>query len=134
MSTTTDEKVLPAWIGRLECGCVVAMSIAGEDDFVFSDDPDIVTVEETTVEQARGMLTFDHSRPTCEIIAERDSARSIAASLEAELALKDEALREILAEHGGCDITECRVALILTMLEKRITEAENRYDQESVDK
>lgn len=77
-----------AWMGRLDCGCVVAVSIGGPDDF--AEDPDIVSVEEATVEEARQALTFAHSRPTCEVLAERDAAREWAVRLEQQNA---EALR-----------------------------------------
>lgn len=103
-TVSSDEKALDvAWVGRYECGCVVAASIGGPDDFVFTEDPEIVAVEETTVSASRELLTSVHSRPSCVVAAERDRARSTAVSLEQELARRDRALDEIRALHVAED-------------------------------
>lgn len=122
---------MKAWVGKLDCGCVVAISTSGEDDFVFEDDADITEVEQTTVADARARLTVAHSRPTCEVLAERDAAR-------AELAVKDEALAEIAAllhHHLFEDASEdpfdvmWKVQCIISALSERISQAQHQYDE-----
>lgn len=76
-----------AWMGRLECGCVVAVDCFSPAEL--EEDADLI-IEETTVGEARRLLTFAHGRPTCEVLAERDAAR-------VELARKDKALTDIAA-------------------------------------
>ena len=129
----TDLDDATAWIGRLGCGCVTAAHCGDEDDArdFFAEDPDIVTVEKTTVGAARQQLMCEHGRPVCEVIAERDQARDIAKALEREHALKDEALAELRTLHSehvdggwcaGCGVNwPCDTVRILAALAARLS-------------
>lgn len=63
------------WVGRYDCGCVVAIDTGGPDDM--ADDP-CLTVSESTLAEALDLLAgARHSKPACVLADAIDRVRDL---------------------------------------------------------